>query len=317
MLSFARRSVPRLAAATAAAATAAATAWAYAEPSHALQQIKTESVTLQNGRKIAYQAYGDPDGIPVLAFHGMSSSHLTWETKTPLSILAPGVQLIAIDRPGYGDSTDPPAGYSYSQFVEDLEEFADALDLHRFCVAGHSSGGPYALALAAKLPERVLSCAAISSDPPYNHPRCPDIVRLSDSMASDGKGTFYGRDPVAKVSKWRRETLESGDASKRHAWKPGVLGFVTDFALERLPYSFKFEDITLGSRVTFWYGTEDYPPMIVGSPFMQSLVPGSQLRPVQGATHRTVKAEPTNLRAILLELRDQAREALQRDNALR
>lgn len=86
-----------------------------------------------------------------------------------------------------------PRSYSYAHFCRDLDELASALQMPHFCVAGHSSGGPYALAAAALLPERVLACAAVSSDPPYNHPRCPDVVRVSDSMASDQKGGFYGR----------------------------------------------------------------------------------------------------------------------------
>jgi hypothetical protein len=51
----------------------------------------------------------------------------------------------------------------------------------------------------------VLACAAVSSDPPYSHPRAPDAVRRADGMAVDGKGGFYGRDAVAKVAHWRAD----------------------------------------------------------------------------------------------------------------
>jgi pimeloyl-ACP methyl ester carboxylesterase len=152
--------------------------------------------------------------------------------------LAPGVRLIAVDRPGYGGSSDPPAGYSYARFAADLAALADALGVEGFAVAGHSSGGPYALAAAALLPGRVLACAAVSSDPPYSHPRCPDAVHRSDGMSADGKGGFYGRDPLAKVSAWRAKVLaaEAG-AERKWPWRQGVLGFVTDFTLERIPWS--------------------------------------------------------------------------------
>jgi hypothetical protein len=133
-------------------------------------------------------------------------------------------------------------------------------------------------------------------------------------MAGDEKGGFYGRDPVAKVSKWRDGTNESGNATKMHAWKPGVLGFVMDFMLERLPWSFKIEDITLGERLTFWYGTDDYPPMVLGSPWMQTLVPGSRVRVVEGGNHG-FKSDPAHLRSILIELRDQAHAAAERARA--
>jgi len=271
--------------------------------------VQTESCTLSDGRQLAFRSLGDPDGVVVFTFHGMGSSHMTWLTKSPLSELVPGVRVIALDRPGYGNSSPPPAGYSYAQWVDDLAALADHLGVARFCVAGHSSGGPYALAAAAKLPDRVLACAAISSDPPYNHPHVPEFVRTSDSMSLEGKGGFYGVDPTVKVAGWRASSLKTGNATKVHAWKQGELGFVADFTLERLPWSFKIEDINLGPRCTFWYGSADYDSMKFGSPWMQSLVPGSQLRAVAGGDHG-FKSDPDHLRSILQELRDQARAAM-------
>lgn len=317
LLAIARRMLPRqqlarpLSWAAAAAATAAAVAAARASEAEAALPIQVETITLQDGRALSYRSMGDPDGIPIIALHGMSSSHLTWVPKVPLASIAPGVRLIAIDRPGYGASTDPPAGYSYAHFVADLKELADALHLERFCVAGHSSGGPYALAAAALLPDRVLACAAVSSDPPYNHPRCPDAVRLSDGMSVDGKGGFYGRDPVAKVANWRAKVFASEAGEDRQwPWKQGVIGFVTDFTLERIPWSFRIEDVKLGERLSIWYGTKDYDAMILGAPWMQSLVPGSQVRAVPDGKH-SFKSEPEHMQAILTTLRDQARKAAQ------
>jgi hypothetical protein len=36
----------------------------------------TFSVSLPDGRELAYEEYGDPDGDPVLSFHGGLSSRL-------------------------------------------------------------------------------------------------------------------------------------------------------------------------------------------------------------------------------------------------
>jgi len=197
--------VRALATAAAAAAIAAASAAAAAEaappppPPPLVPPIETQSIQLADGRRLAYRCYGDPAGVPVYALHGMGSSHCTFQTDEPLAALAPGVLLVALDRPGYGDSDNPPAGYSYAAFARDLATLATALGHERFAVCGHSSGGPYALAAAALLPERVLACAAISSDPPYNHPEVPEAVRKSDNMAEAGKGGFYGVDPVEQV----------------------------------------------------------------------------------------------------------------------
>ena len=73
-----------------------------------------------------------------------------------------------------------------------------------------------------------------------------------------------------------------------------------------IPWSFRIEDIQLGGRLTFWYGTKDYAAMVLGSPWMATLVPGSQVRAVQDGKH-SFKSDPKHLTAILVELRDQAR----------
>jgi len=59
------------------------------------------------------------------------------------------------------------------------------------------------------------------------------------------------------VAGWRAATLSRPHpylGQKRHALKRGELGFVTDFALERLPWSFRLEAITLGPRLCFYFG---------------------------------------------------------------
>merc|ERR1712113_553536 len=144
--------------------------------------------------------------------------------------LYPGVRIIAVDRPGYGDSSDPPQGYTYLKFVDDLVELADELKLRKFCVAGHSSGGPYALAASAMLPDRVVACAAISSDAPYVHPKATPEFAKTGEMGGDAmiRSGHFG-----------------GNKSDRHPWKQGCLGWVCDYILERIAYPFALEDIAL------------------------------------------------------------------------
>lgn len=77
--------------------------------------------------------------------------------------------VIAVNRAGYrGSSGVKPEKYSYKEFTLDVGEIADSLDIHRFGVVGHSSGGPNALACAAILgPDRVGAFATLGSDPEY------------------------------------------------------------------------------------------------------------------------------------------------------
>jgi pimeloyl-ACP methyl ester carboxylesterase len=76
-----------------------------------------------------------------------------------------GVRLIAFDRPGIGRS-DPRPGFDLLAWPDDVAEAADQLGIGRFAVSGLSGGGPYALACAYKIPERLTACGLISSVPP-------------------------------------------------------------------------------------------------------------------------------------------------------
>jgi len=259
--------------------TAAATALAAAAITwHAERWSRCESsaaedfntVALRDGRCLAYKIHGK--GVPVFALHGMESSRHTYDTQkwgTPpqdVAQLFPGIQLIAVDRPGYGDSSSPPLGYGYKDFADDLAELADKLELQRFCIAGHSSGGPYALAVAAYFPKRVVACASISSDGPYAHPLADPEFKQSGEMPADSlvrSGAF------------------GGNKSPQHAWKQGPLGYVCDYVLERIDWPFTVESVALGPRLTIWYGSRDYDAILRGGKFLYTLIPGSQLREQQ------------------------------------
>jgi len=258
---------------------------------------------LRDGRCLAYHEEGS--GTPVIALHGMGSSRLTWSSNRSIAEICPGVRLIAVDRPGYGGSSPPPFGYSYSDFARDIEELANELQLPRFAVMGHSSGGPYSLAAAALLPERVIACAAVCSDAPYSHPETPQELRAADSFnnsvlaSSDG---LNGQDPRTFAEGMRASALAKGNPVKAHAWKGGVDGWLCDYILERIPWSFRPEAIALGPRLTVWVGGEDIEAIKIGAPFLCHLITGSKMRVVEGGDHG-FKSKPEHLTAILSELK--------------
>jgi pimeloyl-ACP methyl ester carboxylesterase len=77
--------------------------------------------------------------------------------------------VIALDRPGYGLSDFRP-GRAISDWPADVAQAADALGIGRFSVAGASGGGPYALACAREIPDRVVRAAVISGVGPFQVP---------------------------------------------------------------------------------------------------------------------------------------------------
>lgn len=123
---------------------------------------------LPDGRSLAYAEYGDPDGVPVVAFHGTPGSRLQLVGANDEASAA-GVRLIVPDRPGYGHSSYH-RGRRLGDWAGDVAHLADHLGLDRFAVVGVSGGGPHALACAAGLGDRVTRVALVSPAGPSSAP---------------------------------------------------------------------------------------------------------------------------------------------------
>jgi len=106
-------------------------------------------VPLADGRSVAVDDVGDPDGAPVLYLHGTPDSRLS---RHPSAV--PGVRLLAVDRPGIGRSTSHP-GRTLGSVADDLAAVLDALGVERAAVLAWSAGAPFGAALAARHPDHV------------------------------------------------------------------------------------------------------------------------------------------------------------------
>jgi pimeloyl-ACP methyl ester carboxylesterase len=62
----------------------------------------------------------------------------------------------------------------------DMRELADALGLGEFVVAGHSGGGPHALAVAAKMPDRVTRGVLASPVGPFDEDGFAKMLVMKD-----------------------------------------------------------------------------------------------------------------------------------------
>jgi pimeloyl-ACP methyl ester carboxylesterase len=91
-------------------------------------------------------------GPPVILLHGIASSIYTW--KDVLPALAAHHDVIAMDLPGFGDSS-VPASYDSEQAVRSVLVLMDGLGIRRASIVGNSLGGALAVVIAARTPERV------------------------------------------------------------------------------------------------------------------------------------------------------------------
>ncbi len=129
-------------------------------------------VELVDGRSLAWAEYGHPDGDPVLWFHGTPGGRHQVPPAVDEVALRSGFRVIAVERPGTGSSTDHRYG-RVAEFAPDVEALVDALGVDRFAVVGLSGGGPYTLAVADRLPDRVVVATLLGGFGPV---RGPDAV---------------------------------------------------------------------------------------------------------------------------------------------
>ncbi|MFG1952825.1 alpha/beta fold hydrolase [Micromonospora sp. NPDC048830] len=78
-------------------------------------------------------------GQPVVLIHGFPFSTATWEKQVG-ALLAAGYRTITYDRRGFGNSSQPAAGYDYDTFAADLDVLLTELDLRDVVLVGHSMG---------------------------------------------------------------------------------------------------------------------------------------------------------------------------------
>ena len=107
-----------------------------------------------NGVRLHYLDYGTAGKRPMLCVHG-GAAHAHW-----FDYIAQGFirdhHVLSLDLRGHGDSAwGPPEAYSWQTFADDVNAFAEKLDLRDFVLVGHSMGGMVSLVYATSHPGRV------------------------------------------------------------------------------------------------------------------------------------------------------------------
>lgn len=119
---------------------------------------------LPDGRRLSFLEFGDPAGTPVVWCHGTPGG-ASEATVAAASARELGVRLISPSRPGMGLSDarrGPRPGGRVIDWPDGLAHLADHLDLGSFGLLGVSGGGPFALATALRLPERLTGVALLA-----------------------------------------------------------------------------------------------------------------------------------------------------------
>ena len=117
-------------------------------------------VEQSHGMRVVHD--GPRQGPPLLLIHGSGASGASWGPVA--GALAGDHHVIRVDLPGCGQSPPAPS-YDVPEQAGRVAALFDDLGLRHVAVAGHSSGGYVATALAERRPDLVGSLALISTGP--------------------------------------------------------------------------------------------------------------------------------------------------------
>lgn len=109
--------------------------------------------------RIAYTRAGQ--GAPVVLIHGVGLRGAIWGPQ--VEALRADYDVIAVDMPGHGGSSLPPADATLSHYADAILALLDALGIGRAHVVGHSMGALVATEFALAHPGRVASLVAMNA----------------------------------------------------------------------------------------------------------------------------------------------------------
>jgi len=239
--------------------------------------------------------------LPVFWLHG---TPMIGAPPAPLFPAAAehGVRWVSYDRPGYGGSSPVP-DRDVASGAADVAMIADALGLDRFGVLGQSGGGPYALACAALLPDRVIGAVSMSGRAPYPADGLDWLAGMRPGSAAELDATLAGRDALAALvasdDDFDPEMFTPADhAALAGDWKwistvvdpaveQGMDGLIDDALASARPWGFDPAGIT--APVLLVHGTADRVMPSAHSEWLARRIGGSaELVLVKDAGHISV-----------------------------
>jgi pimeloyl-ACP methyl ester carboxylesterase len=165
------------------------------------------TVAAPDGAPIAWWRSGGGDTALVF-IHGWSCDREFWREQVPA--FEDDYTVVTLDLPGHGASGGSRETWRVGDYGADVAAVAEALELDRIVLVGHSMGGLVALAAAAELPGRAIAVVAADSlhDAEIRYPSAETAPMLAAFRADYGQsaaGMFIGMAGTAidpALSEW-------------------------------------------------------------------------------------------------------------------
>ena len=287
------------------------------------------NIAVGDDRQIGFAEFGDPQGRAVFWLHGTPGARRQIPMEARVYAEQRQIRLIGVDRPGIGSSSP----YQYDTvfaFAEDLRTIADTLGIDRFEVIGLSGGGPYTLACAAAMPDRVVAAGVLGGVAP---------VRGADAIGGGVSTLITAAAPVVEVAgaplrlvasqliRLIRPVAEpalyayariSPEADRRLLVRPEVKAMFLDDLLNgsRKQLAAPFADVVVFARdwgfrldevkvpIRWWHGDRDHIVPFEHGQHVVSRLPDAQLTHLPGESHLAGLGRAEEILGTMVELWD-------------
>ena len=242
-------------------------------------------------------------GTPLILLHGLTLSGLMWSPQ--ISELSKNYRLIIPDLRGHGKSSVPDLGYSFHNYVIDIKNLFDKLNLQKAHIIGLSLGGAITTEFSVAFPDSVISAIIISSMPPYFEPNDIWIQTLSKfRRVRDEFGLNYAvenillKEPIfGKMNIGINDWIDLKNAIHQFSGKPMNEEYLNQEDIDELMESLPMSDIPF----LIITGENDYKTFIEASESLSEALTNSKRVIIKHAGHLCTMQNPEAVNSEILK----------------
>ena len=243
---------------------------------------------------LRYRRWGQ--GVPLILIHGFASSSAVWADLGPS--LGDQFDVIAIDWPGFGASSDQAPLSSVDAFAQAIINLADALNLGRFFVLGHSMSGFVVQELLVNHHDHLLGAVLYGAGLRIDKTlRFESIDQTLRKLHEDGAEATA----IRVIAHWFADPRAHADAiDDCEKAAVGMTVSAADAAIrafDRVDYTGLLDDVRKPALIILGEGDRSHPPQSALA--LRAALPGSHMAVLPFAGHAAHLEQPRLFSAIL------------------
>jgi pimeloyl-ACP methyl ester carboxylesterase len=262
----------------------------------------------KKGQRLFFKEWGNVDKPVVLLVHGFPGCADQGRLLSTTPHLK-DFRLIAMDRPGYGDSEHQP-NLTPLKFAQQIQLFLQKKKIKTFTILSVSGGAPYAMAVAFLMQERVLKICSVAGVAPltfsnikYLNSQQRKAWVLRNVVPGKVLGLALNRvwksglDNIEKLLFTDIETFSKPDQkvllhptygpalteTLKISLMQGPWGVLGDMKVYARPWGFPLQQVLC--PITLWHGSKDDVVHVKFSEEMKKRMPQAKMNFIEGEGH--------------------------------